>query len=773
MVMKTAPFVEGKYGWDYGENGWHYGMDENILKFSFLFDRNINGIVSSLPAPVNGAAYFLTTDKRLYFAVGTSWYSTPIPLWFELVVEATGDVVRFNGDTLISTGTTSDVVPRLEALEVTVTALQSTVNALQAKVDSGVVNEAVVAQRWKTPRTLTLTGGATGSVVLDGSSNVSMNVTVTGGGTGTGDASTLGGQPPEFYTNASNINAGTISNSFLPSSITASTTGNAATASRLQSARTITLTGDATGSVAFDGSANVTMAVTVPGGGGTGGNSPLYNVKDYGAVGDGATDDRAAIQACIDAAPAGATVFFPATATSYRVVGTINVSKTIKITGGKTKIKSVSGNLFNLTAEATLLEGLILEGSRAAAPHTAIRMGNNFITVRDCTITLFARGFEVWGGVWHNITNIRMRNISTTVIEIGNIVGTTVTDLRYDTDVGTYAQPTRGILLYGEGCNFADLDLIHAGRCIEVVGSSSHNPTWNFFNSCSFDTSLYGLYVAGTDTNYYVKGLMFQHCWFSSHSEAGVYCSPSQNVNGLTMNGCHIINNNKYGMYLGGVIQNTDINGCIFAGNSITNAGLYENIYSNTYGRKLIRNNFFGSWGGLVSTVKADIARGSVDAECVISNNVSLGDGAGGGYTNASSTTAQLGTNFGNLPSGSGGSGTVASADKLTTPRTISLAGKISGSASFDGSQNITITTTETQKSFVAYGVAVSFSGGNATVSHSLGRTPVAVVACAFGGATVNISPTNWTSTTITLNAVDIVSHAAVTGTVNVQIFAA
>lgn len=770
MPQRLSPFIESKYGWDYGESGWNSGMDENILKFSFMFDRNIDGIVSTLPPATSGASYFLTTDKRLYFAVGTNWYSTPIPLWFELVVSTTGDVVRFNGDTLISTGTTSDVVPRLEALEVTVTALQSSVNALQTKVDSGVVNEATVAQKWKTPRTLTLSGGATGSVIMDGSQNVTMDVTVVGGGGTTGDATTLEGQPGSYYLNASNINAGTLGNAFLPASISSSTTGNAATASKLATARTISLTGGATGSVSFDGSSNVAMNVTLSGTGGSG-NSPLYNVKDYGAVGDGIADDRAAIQACIDAAPAGATVFFPATSTSYRVIGTLTATKTIKITGGKTKIKSVSGNLFDLQAEGIVLEGLTLEGSRAAAPHTAVRMGANFITVQNCKVTLFDRGFEVWGGVWHNITNIRMRNITTTVIEIGNIVGTVVTDLRYDTDVASYAQPIRGILLYGEGCNFSDLDLIHAGRCVEIVGGAAHNPSWNFFNSCSFDTSSYGVYIAGTDTNYLVKGLMFQHCWFSSHTEAGFYASPSQNVNGITLNGCHIVNNNKYGVYLGGIVQNVDINGCVFAGNSISSAGTYANLYSNTYGRKMIRNNFFGSWGALVSTVNGDISRGSIDAECVIDGNVSLGDGAGGGYINTSSTAASLGTNFGALPSGNGGTGTVASADKLTTARTIALSGKVSGSATFDGSQNITINTVETTKAFVSYGVVASFSSGNATVSHSLGRTPNAVVACAFGGATVNVSPTNWTSTTVSLNAVDIISHASVNGTVNVQLF--
>lgn len=48
--------------------------------------------------------------------------------------------------------------------------------------------------------------------------------------TGIGDADTLGGELPAYYTNASNIDAGTIADARLPATITSDITGNAATA---------------------------------------------------------------------------------------------------------------------------------------------------------------------------------------------------------------------------------------------------------------------------------------------------------------------------------------------------------------------------------------------------------------------------------------------------------------------------------------------------------------------------------------------------------------
>ncbi len=123
MTQQTAPFIEGKYGWDLGEGNWNLGMDENLVKFSYMFDRNINGIVPTLPVAVNGQAWYLTTDNRLYFAVGTLYYSSPVPKWFVVIIKSSGQTHQFNGTSLVQVDTPAQTDSRLDAVEITLSTL--------------------------------------------------------------------------------------------------------------------------------------------------------------------------------------------------------------------------------------------------------------------------------------------------------------------------------------------------------------------------------------------------------------------------------------------------------------------------------------------------------------------------------------------------------------------------------------------------------------------------------------------------------------------------
>lgn len=71
----------------------------------------------------------------------------------------------------------------------------------------------------------------------------------------------------------------------------ASSSGNAATATKLQTARTISLSADATGSTSFDGSANADIAVTLANSGVTAGTHTKVTVNAKGLVTTGASLD--------------------------------------------------------------------------------------------------------------------------------------------------------------------------------------------------------------------------------------------------------------------------------------------------------------------------------------------------------------------------------------------------------------------------------------------------------------------------------------------------
>lgn len=125
MPQQQAPWLETAYGWTYGENGWNSGMDSNLLKFSVLFDRNVDSIVASLPPAVNGQAHYLTTDNRLYFAVGTTYFSTPVPKWFEFKDRSTGAIYQFNGTAAVQIDSPAQLGSRLDAVELTLSTLGS------------------------------------------------------------------------------------------------------------------------------------------------------------------------------------------------------------------------------------------------------------------------------------------------------------------------------------------------------------------------------------------------------------------------------------------------------------------------------------------------------------------------------------------------------------------------------------------------------------------------------------------------------------------------
>ena len=220
-----------------------------------------------------------------------------------------------------------------------------------AFTDSTMTGNAATATKWATQRQITLTGDASGSVYIDGSGDVNLAVTVssnsialgtdttgnyvasiangayiTGGAAGAeGSVLTLAVDATSANT-ASKVVARDASGNFSAGTITAALTGNASTASTLQTARNINGT-------SFNGSANITFGTDSVAEGSTNLYYTVARVKSY--LGDGAFDGN----------------IIPATNNTYSLGSAVKTWKDLYVgpgslyVNGKKVVEDISGTI--------------------------------------------------------------------------------------------------------------------------------------------------------------------------------------------------------------------------------------------------------------------------------------------------------------------------------------------------------------------------------------------------------------------------------------------
>jgi len=264
--------------------------------------------------------------------------------------------------------------------------------------------------------------------------------------------------------------------------------------------------------------------------------SGIFNVKEFGAIGNGLTDDTTAIQSAITAAAvSGGTVYFPPG--TYKVTGlTIEADKVILMGAGREDsiiaMASATGNTITIGAtgmrketgvvrlgfipSVTRTSGaeiaaknflfLTLDYLKFTAPFNAIVLGqagnlsfnpkvSNIEPAQGTTNgskSIFLYLIRVLDGQFSNISSISLANTKGIFID-GGCEGNQFVNVHCGTgDTSTVQTAGQGLLINN------------------TLGGGITNAAFNRFSNCLFDAFFVGCYLIDGVQN------TFANCWFSS-----------------------------------------------------------------------------------------------------------------------------------------------------------------------------------------------------------------------------------------------------------------
>lgn len=290
------------------------------------------------------------------------------------------------------------------------------------------------------------------------------------------------------------------------------------------------------------------------GSGGGGGGTGIYtNVADYGATGDGTTDDTSAIAAAITAAPAYSTVYFPPG--TYLITAALSIGKGLRLLGDavietfpETTIQQSTGNTnaITQTADHTLLiENLQVQNTGAAASGRGIYARGQLV-LREVLVTGFYDDVYIDGVAGNSYFSMFERAWFTAAANAGLYLSDKINNIR-----------------------------IH---------------------DCRFVTSAYGIYSSGG-----IYGATISDSTFEDNTSAGIFWDGTGPTSGqvgqvLSIHGLYMARNGAAHIKLGNgsLVQNVTIADTLF---EVADASSYD-IDANHVDRLTIRGCYFPSTAG-------------------------------------------------------------------------------------------------------------------------------------------------------------------------------
>lgn len=362
------------------------------------------------------------------------------------------------------------------------------------------------------------------------------------------------------------------------------------------------------------------------------GGSPLVSVKDHGAVGDGTTDDAAAINAAIAAAGTQGIVFFPAG--SYRIATIISLPDYAHLLGVNPKtaiIKKDAGlnSAFNeASIGAVIIENLQFQGGVTNLTTGYITLNNPSSIISNCIFVGGANGIYLSGSHFTHIQDCKFLSMtpvaggSAITVKASNNVVIERISVAEDNNTAPYSGIwiMSGVGIIIDSCKIrnctwnlylnntdptniaggaADIDslkvtnstFIHGGTNVFITGSNLHTSgSKQLFTDLEFDncdmtsagpntgdsnsTTANGICVATVDFMELIN-IRINNCKIAHNVNNGIAIygdaddDGSYNaINFVIIIGCTIQANTNYGVFFKGSTEASQVHACQIIGNN-------------------------------------------------------------------------------------------------------------------------------------------------------------------------------------------------------------